>query len=74
MIDSFIAEIVNCDSLGSLILSNYGNYIVQKGLKISNMKARYVLIKLITHSLKKIKKSNVVSKWKHIIEEYYCDL
>jgi len=49
-------------------MNNYGNYVVQKALKLSSKKDKIDLIKNITKNIDKIKDKKLNQKWKTIIE------
>jgi len=50
------------------MINNYGNYVVQKALKLSSKNVKIMLINNIFKHIDKIKDKKLKSKWKSIIE------
>ncbi len=50
------------------MLNNYGNYVVQKALKLSSKNDKIALINNIFKNIEKIKEKKLYAKWKSIIE------
>jgi hypothetical protein len=50
-----------------LIRSNYGNYVVQKALRISKDSVKKKMIFAILSNLEKIKESRLIVKWRNIL-------
>lgn len=48
--------------------NNYGNYVIQKALKLSNKLDKITLIQNIYRNINKIKDKKLIEKWKSIIE------
>jgi hypothetical protein len=51
-----------------LIKSNYGNYVIQKALKVANLNAKFSLINNILQNLDKLGDKKLMIKWKHIVD------
>jgi hypothetical protein len=68
MINCFIQEIINNDKINFLIRSNYGNYVIQKALKIANVNNKLTLINNILQNLEKLGDKKLMIKWKHIVD------
>ena len=49
-------------------MNNYGNYVVQKALKLSSKDDKTTLIKNIFKNMNKIKDKKLNAKWKSILE------
>ena len=52
-----------------LMKSSFGNYVVQKALKVSNLENKNKLIDAITKNIEKLNDKKLVTKWKQIIFE-----
>ncbi len=50
--------------------SNYGNYVVQRALKLSNGKTHEELIFAVSENIEKLNDKKLISKWKTIMETY----
>lgn len=64
----FITEIINNDSLADLMKNNYGNYVIQKVLKLTNGTEKAYLVENIIKSLSKISDNKIYKKWRNIIQ------
>ena len=72
-LDYFIKEICLENSLSELMLNNYGNYVIQKAIKLSSGKYQDILIQEIYNNLYMIEDKKIINKWKMIISSkvYY---
>ena len=50
--------------------NNYGNYVVQKSLKLSSGDCQKKIIKVINNNISKITDLKIKLKWKSIVENY----
>ena len=67
----YINSICVENHLSELMLNNYGNYVIQKALKLSSGKAQDMLIQEIFKNLYIIKDKKIFNKWKMIISSKY---
>ena len=65
--EGLIAEISMESKIIDLIKSPYGNYVIQKALKLSKLVYKRKLISLILKDLKKLEDKKLIAKWKMII-------
>jgi len=65
----FIEEICKNERLSGLIRNSYGNYVVQKALKISKNEDKKMMIASIQKHIPNIPDRKIRSKWETIIEE-----
>jgi len=63
----FIVEISNSDKIANLIKHSYGNYVVQKALKISMSTDNQILTSAIRNSMPEVKDKRIRSKWEKIL-------
>jgi hypothetical protein len=59
---------VNSNKVNTLIKSNYGNYVIQKALKVANINNKFTLINNILQNLDKLGDKKLMIKWKHIVD------
>jgi hypothetical protein len=64
----FVGEIIKNNKINVLIRNDYGNYVLQKALKLSNMNTRISLVNNILHNLEKLGDKKLIIKWKHIVD------
>jgi hypothetical protein len=50
--------------------NNYGNYVIQKALKLACGDKKSLLIKAICHNLNKLGERKLIAKWKSIISPH----
>ncbi len=65
----YIEEISNSDKLSGLIRNSYGNYVVQKSLKIAQGKDKTQLITAILKCIPQIPDRKIRQKWEKIVED-----
>lgn len=53
-----------------LMKNNYGNYVVQKALKLAGEENKRRIIELIIRNLEKLNEKKLVLKWRFIIQNY----
>lgn len=59
---------INTDKIVDLMKNGYGNYVVQKALKLATGKLKIELINLIMKNLDKIGDRKLLLKWRKIVE------
>jgi hypothetical protein len=65
--DNLIEEISYDSKIIDLIRSPFGNYVIQKALKLSNQVHKNRLISLILRDIKKLDDKKLIEKWKLIV-------
>lgn len=68
MINTFIEKAIGDDDIIKLVKNNYGNYVVQKALKLATGKYKMMLINAILKNLDKIGEVKLMLKWQNIVE------
>ena len=66
-LEYYINQICPDNNLSKVIRNNYGNYVIQKAVKLSTGKIREKLIKGIMKNLHKLEDKRIIKKWKIII-------
>ena len=68
-LENYINQICCENNLTEVIRNSYGNYVIQKAVKLSSGKIREKLIKEIMKNLNKLEEKKIISKWKMIISQ-----
>ena len=66
-LEYYINQICSDNNLFEVIKNNYGNYVIQKAVKLSSGKSQEKLIKEIAKNLHKLEDKKIINKWKMII-------
>jgi F0F1-type ATP synthase delta subunit len=66
-LEYYIDQICTNDNLSQVIRNNFGNYVIQKAVKLSSGKSQEKLIKEIIKNLHKLEDKKIINKWKMII-------
>jgi len=53
--------------------NNYGNYVVQKALKLASEANRKRIIDLVMKNIDRIGEKKLILKWKLIVQSYVCN-
>ena len=70
----FIDEINEKERIVDVIKNSFGNFVIQKALKMANSFNLFKLVNSIKMNLEKIQEKRVVSKWRSIIKPYESKL
>ena len=66
----YITEICESDRIAEVMKNNFGNYVIQKGLKISKGKERVLLVDTVNKNIFRLNDKKLISKWKSIVHLY----
>ena len=66
-LEYYIEQICCENNLIEVIRNNFGNYVIQKAVKLSSRKMRKKLISKIIKNLNKLGDEKIINKWKYII-------
>ena len=66
----YITEICESDRIAEVMKNNFGNYVIQKGLKISKGKERVLLVDTVNKNIFRLNDKKLISKWKSIVHPY----
>ena len=66
-LEFYINEILISNNLYEVMKNIYGNYVIQKALKLSSDKTKEKLIKNIMKNIHKLEDNKIMNKWKMII-------
>ena len=70
VISKFIEEINYKTKIVDLMKNNFGNFVVQKALKMANDKNLLKLLQLIIKNLEKLGEKKLILKWRSIVQNY----
>jgi len=70
IINKFIEEIQYNNKVADLMKNNYGNYVVQKALKLASEPNRRRIIDLVLKNIDRIGEKKLILKWKFIVQSY----
>ena len=73
-LNNYINEIVNSNHICDIMRSNYGNYVVQKAIKLSKGENRQKLIFSAAKDINKLNLPKLIVKWKSILLPYVKEL
>ena len=65
-LEFYINEICN-ENIFEIIQNKYGNYVIQKALKLASGKIQNIIISEINKNIKKLEDKKIINKWKAII-------
>ena len=66
-LENYINEICNQNNIIELMKNKYGNYVIQKALKLSSGNYKEKLILEINKNINKLEDKKIINKWKAII-------
>ena len=71
ILNYFINEIIQNGKIGEIMKNNYGNYVIQKALKISKGENEKRLVNEVINNLYKLNDKKLIEKWKNIIFPHF---
>ena len=66
----FINDLVNSNRISELMKDNYGNFVVQKALKLASGYSKNILIMEISNNVYKLNNKKLIYKWKSLLIPY----
>ena len=70
-LENYINEICNENNIIEIIKNKYGNYVIQKAVKLSTGESREKIVGEINKNINKLKDKKIINKWKTIISSKY---
>ena len=74
ILNKYIDEIVNSNHIYDVMRSNYGNYVIQKAIKLSKGEIKNKLVFNAAKDVNKLNDSKLIIKWKSILSPHIKDL
>ena len=70
ILKEYINEICKDGKISEIMKNNFGNYVIQKALKISISEDKKKLIEEVSKNIYKINDKKLILKWKSILDNY----
>ena len=70
ILNNYINEIVDSNRIFEVMRSNYGNYVVQKAIKLSAGENKQKLIFNSAKDINKLNDAKLITKWKSILSPH----
>ena len=74
ILNNYIDEIINKNKIIEVMKSNYGNYVIQKAIKLSKGLFKQKLIYNASKDINKLNEQKLIKKWKSILIPHIKDL
>ena len=74
ILNKFIEEITNINRICDVMKSNYGNYVIQKAIKLAQGDYKQKLIYNAAKDINKLNDMKLIKKWKSILSPHIKDL
>ena len=74
ILNNYIDEIINSNHIYEVMKSNYGNYVIQKAIKLSKGESKNKLIFNASKDVNKLNDSKLIIKWKSILSPHIKEL
>ena len=74
ILNEFINEILSTNRIYDIMKSNYGNYVIQKAIKLSKNKYKKALVFCAARDINNLNDSKLIIKWKSILLPHIKEL
>ena len=74
ILNNYISEIIDSNRIYEVMKSNYGNYVIQKALKLAKGEKKNDLIFNAARLINKLNENKLINKWKSILSPYISEL
>ena len=74
ILNNYIGEIVDSNRIYEVMRSNYGNYVVQKAIKLSKGEHKKILVFNAAKDINKLNDAKLIIKWKSILSPHLTEL
>ena len=74
ILDNYINEIIESNCISDVMKSNYGNYVVQKVIKISKGENKKKFVFNAAKDVDKLNDNKLIQKWKSILSSHISEL
>ena len=73
ILNKFIDEIVDSEKISEVMKSNFGNYVIQKAIKLAKNENKQKLVYNAAKDVNKLNDPKLIIKWKSILLSYFKD-
>ena len=74
ILENYIKEIIEGNCISDVMKSNYGNYVVQKVIKLSEGESKMKFVFNAAKEIDKLKDNKLIQKWKSILAPHISEL
>ena len=74
ILNNYIEELINTNKIYEVMKSNYGNYVIQKAIKLAKGDHKQRLIYNAAKDINKLNELKLIKKWKSILSIYIKEL
>ena len=74
ILNEYIDEIINSNCIYDVMKSNYGNYVIQKAIKLSKGEYKNKFVFTAAKEINKLNDNKLIQKWKSILVPHIKDL
>ena len=74
ILNNYIEEIININKICEVMKSNYGNYVIQKAIKLAKGEFKKKLVYNAAKDINKLKEPKLIKKWKSILSQNIKEL
>ena len=69
ILSKFINEIYSSERIAEVMKNNFGNYVIQKALKISSGELKQKLAEKISKNIYDFRDKKLIAKWKRLVSK-----
>ena len=74
ILENYINEIIESNRISDVMKSNYGNYVVQKVIKLANGESKKNFVFNAAKEIEKLNDNKLIQKWKLILSPHISEL
>ena len=74
ILNNYINDVCLSNKLSEIMKNNYGNYVIQKALKLSSGKYKKLLVINVQNNINKLKEKKLILKWHSILQPYLNEI
>ena len=74
ILNNYINEVCSSNKINEIMKNNYGNYVIQKALKLSSGKYKKLLVMNVQNNINKLKEKKLILKWHSILHPYLNEI
>ena len=74
ILNYFINDIIKSNRISEIMKSNYGNYVIQKVVKLSKSKYKNKIVFCAAKEINKLNENKLILKWKSLLLPHFNEL